>query len=317
MDNKSDSWTKFEILNGLVNFVAGAQAIGLLYYSITSNWEPSFKATVALISILNFALIIITYKTILNHHKDNKQNALLQIANKDQKNVIETLEGLLTDSKDTHKKTSMIIHNICHENRLILYYLLYEAYDADALKLLSIKSSFKKYFMFLLANIKEIFDIITGDDCAACIKLIDGDKNVQTFMRDPISYRSRHQTDKDLPLFHSKSNTAFNLIASEEFSDSYYVNDNLTGDKSYTNTNTRWRDFYNAAIVTPIRISLPTNKDNGEEESYLLGFLCVDNQKGNFNNEVCINTLSAIGDLCFHLFNIYDSLGEEPEAENE
>jgi len=312
-----DSWTKFEIINAIVNFLAGAQSLCFLYYSFSSDWTPSFKVTIVILSILNGLLIVITYKTLWNHHQDNVLNATLKITNRQQKAELQSYKGQLADSKEIHQKASIIIHNICHENRRILYYLLYDAPSATELQLLSIQSSFKKYFMFLLANVKEVFDVLTGDDCSACIKLIDGDGDIQTFMRDPVSYRHRHQTDRDLHLFNSKGNTAFNLIASEDFSNSYYVNDDLNKDKSYTNSNTKWRDYYNASIVTPIRISLPAKSDEEEEESYIIGFLCVDNQKGNFNNETCINTLSAIGDLCFHLFYIYDALEADQNTATE
>ncbi|MEA3545744.1 MAG: hypothetical protein U9R69_11085 [Thermodesulfobacteriota bacterium] len=317
MENESTSWTKFEKVNGIVNFLAGAQSLSLLYFSVTSEWEISFKVTVALLSGLNFALIIITYRTIVDHHQDNKQNALLQITNKIQADNIAGLEGRLSDSKNTHKNTSIIIHNICHEHRRILYYLLYDFAGAGKLKRLSIESSFKKYFMFLLANVKEIFDILTGDECSACIKLIDGSGDVRTFMRDPISYRSRHETDKHLTVFKGSGNTAFNLILSPDFSDTYFANDNLKEHENYSNANTKWRKLYNASIVAPIRISLPSTDIDTDEDSYVLGFICVDNLKGNFNNVVCINTLSAIGDLCFHLFYTYDNLEGTQEVESE
>lgn len=121
------------------------------------------------------------------------------------------------------KVTANIVHNFCHEYRSVIAYL-----SGDALEnmtpeyYLEVKSSFQKFFLFALPNIKELFDSLTEDSCAVCIKIIDEDLNVRTFRRDPVSYRARRESDSVLDIFPYKGNTAFANIMNSSIPDTSF-----------------------------------------------------------------------------------------------
>ncbi|NJD39236.1 MAG: hypothetical protein FIA89_13080 [Geobacter sp.] len=314
---KNAFWTNIQILNTVFGIIASIATLFTAYYSITADWGLSFQATVLLLSILNFSLVITTYKTIRQHHATHEKYAVSEEKKVALEAKISELNIKLNDSIKVNGKISLIVHNIIHEYRNILLYLMADTSLMSDTEFLSIQSSFKKYFIFLLANTKELFDIITGDDCSTCIKIFYDETNLKTFLRDPVSYRTRSEADKRMPLFPYYNNTAFKVIMNKDVSDTYYCCNNLVDDADYINTNPRWRHQYNAALVTPIRVAYPT--EDGED-SHVLGFICVDNLKGNFDKDVCLNALSAIGDLCFNLFNTYNNMsppGGQPPVDTD
>lgn len=111
--------------------------------------------------------------------------------------------------------------------------------------------------------------------------------------------------DRRLPEYRYDQNTAFKVILDEDTNQSYYMSNNLKteqSEKTYNNANENWHKYYNACLVAPIRYK--EMKEDGAEKSAVLGFICVDNKKGGFN-EVGKNVLASYADHCFHLFNFY------------
>lgn len=178
-----------------------------------------------------------------------------------------------------------------------------------------IQSITRNFFMFnvaLLSNIKDLFDKLTDGNCGISIKFTDSDQPIDDpsemlskyfvipFMRDPISYRRRHQTDAEIPRFGAQSNTAFLEILNPNLPNSHFVCDDLSSLSKYVNLNPRWRDQYNSTLVVPIRFEIGQRrtKDNSRviQKHDTLGFLCIDNMGGGLNNRRCIDYAHALAD---------------------
>jgi len=171
----------------------------------------------------------------------------------------------------------------------------------------------KQFNIFLVNNVKDIFDLLTNDDCSVCIKIVGVNNKeevtISTLMRDTKSFRKRRSNDG---LFNEPflwyENTAFKNILSNDIADTYFVCDDLSAEQSYVNLNSNWKKSYNATLVAPFRIDV---SDSFYEEgacSNITGFLCIDNHKGNFNNEPSIETVASIVDSLYQYFNVSGDL---------
>jgi hypothetical protein len=74
-------------------------------------------------------------------------------------------------------------------------------------------------------------------------------------------------------------------------------------------------EFYNATLVLPIRRNLKDENNKPTSEFDTFGFLCVDNKKGGFENEVAKNILSALADMLYCLFYLYKTYPERVEMD--
>jgi len=152
----------------------------------------------------------------------------------------------------------------------------------------------------MLSNIKEVFDVYTTYPCAACVKLLNRD-DVSTYLRDDISSRERSRADNapsSIQSFDYRRNTAFSKILSGSNPAIFYSND-LLKEKDYNNANPDWHKNYSATLVVPIRFV----SDESTGDSRVLGFICVDNKGGGFD-DVSVNILASFADLSFHIMNL-------------
>jgi hypothetical protein len=201
---------------------------------------------------------------------------------------------------------AQIFHNVFHENRKIVYKFNDALFNNNFDNYNSIIKSFEKYTLFMVNNIKEIFDLLTNEKCNICIKfIISNSENpkellVKTWLRDSISYRERSEIDRKLPNYPCNENTAFKRIISDEYSESYFLSNDLLNERGYINLNPNWQNSYNACLVVPIRIAL------SENEYSIVGFICVDNTRGGFDKPG-FNILASFADSCFNLFYIFNN----------
>ncbi|WP_319549489.1 hypothetical protein [Desulfogranum marinum] len=171
-------------------------------------------------------------------------------------------------------------------------------------------------------------DFIIGDECLQDGKL-KGPKEfllkatpiISTFLRDPITYTQRNKIDNIWPAFPYYKNAAFYYILSKDHPQSAYSCNDLKKSaalKEYWCGRNEWENHYNASLVTPIRY-VPCDIGDGVFErlkswmtndsgSSVIGFICIDNMKGNLESQLAIDTLAAFGDSCYHLFNSYNRL---------
>ncbi len=209
------------------------------------------------------------------------------------------LKSDLAYSKDVQSNMAKIVHNFCHQYRKIAT----EVFNSTPGDHFDHKRELKIFFMRMLSNIKEVFDVYTGNACAACVKLLSKD-DVSTYLRDDISSRERSRADNSPSLVRSfdyRRNTAFRKILSGAIPAVYYSND-LLGEKDYENANPDWHKNYSATLVVPIRFVY----DESTGKSSVLGFICVDNKGGGFD-DVSVNILASFADLSFYIMNLIDT----------
>ncbi len=158
-----------------------------------------------------------------------------------------------------------------------------------------------------------MLDIMSGDKCAVCIKILDIDESpkdiimVRTFMRDSSSYRERKSSDKSIYQYPYYENTAFKTILSRS-PDSYYASDSLCTETTYVNANNKWQKFYNSTLVCPIRMELVDEMETQDTDYSILGFICVDNLKGGLNNRACIQLLASVSDSLYNHFLMFNTV---------
>jgi len=224
----------------------------------------------------------------------------------------------LADKADNYiriyKGTTGSIHNIIHSYRYI-YILLRDAVielrkddcSLSEKECRSISNSFEKYIFHFLLNLTTTFNVITDDDCAACIKLLR-DGKIKTLYRDPYSYRYRKKSDRtqrgEIFIYNTSDNYAFNLITNNATQETFFSCDDLLSHEKYFNRNHEWKKLYNATIVVPIQANL--SGDKNKNEMHIIGFICCDNMTGGFENREAKDFISATGDLMFNLFHLYD-----------
>lgn len=162
----------------------------------------------------------------------------------------------------------------------------------------------RHYISLLLSHTQEIFSIYTKSHCAVCIKLLtdyvgleneERNANLYTLVRDdhPDNAR-RKKADEILRSYPFSKNYAFIKAINEGY---FHCNDlkKLEEKGIYFNERTDWYEYYNATAVYVI--SAPKTTPN---ESFI-GFLCVDNRNGRFDDGFC---KSLLGILSFLVYDV-------------
>jgi hypothetical protein len=278
------------------------------------QWNVDFTTIVITLAVINFLSFLIVIYSIRRFDKlaleyKRSDSIIRKLSRKNNR-----LESSLSNEIEKEAKIASIFHNFCHEYRKVASEINSDLIEKDFSQFEDRKSSFKRFLDYMVSNIKQAFDLITGDACSICIKLLEqNDKRelmVKTFIRDHISYRERSTTDTSMPEYNYQANTAFKNILDDYCQDSYYLCNDLKSKNDngdYNNANNNWNKFYNACLVVPIRLIIDG------ENSTVVGFICVDNKKGGFEERVGLNTLAAFGDLCYHLFVLFNELNNNAE----
>lgn len=301
-----------------------ASVMGLIFttvytlFSIKSgNFDLSATSIIVSLGIVNGLLAVIC--VILSRDGNGLLEGALSshISNMEMKSQIGDLTSNLKKEGAKFEEVSFHLHNIHDQLRdriveldsfhnALLIDTEYVPEESDVIDILRIS---KQFYIYLANNIKDIFDLITGDICSVCIKIIGSNEKdevvISTLMRDTRSFRERKSKDS---LFNEPflwyENTAFKLILSNDTADTYYASDNLNLEQSYINANNNWANFYNATLVAPIRINLDDSRYEKDLYSNVIGFVCVDNQIGRFNNRASIETMASIVDSLYQYFNL-------------
>lgn len=243
------------------------------------------------------------------------------------------IETLLENQRDI----AISVHNIAHDVRNQIIHLLFaegvlETIDKRAREevIERIEKNWGMFNLYFLDNIKNVFDTLTGKNNSVCLKMVrtelvqsvpeprtaEGDlsptremvKTVRTLYRDTQSHRLRRENDVRLEKYVANSNSAFAHILSNDTRNFFYLSNDLAKDQSYVNTNPRWREFYNATMVSPVRIENFTDPKPAETEKYITwGFLCVDSMKATYRQDVELELLEAFADLYFPLLYAFDA----------
>ena len=173
-----------------------------------------------------------------------------------------------------------------------------------------LQQRFYRFLTLVLSNTREMFGAYTTNSCAVCIKLFvehdpfvaleesaeDGPAQlIKTLLRDDVSSPTRRIADSDGMPYEYHKNAAFWSIIDDPRSDNYYfANDLESLGNQYWNANTNWKNYYTATAVVPIKKPGSTAKAN------TIGFLCVDNLGGGFDESYTRFTLDIMSNMLYY-----------------
>lgn len=222
---------------------------------------------------------------------------------------IEKLKNVINQYHVTESTVSTIFHGILHEHRDLTNQMNIDTRNGvilSAEQKMKREFSKKEFYNNFLTNVKQIFDLITRDTCSLCIKILQKNTqnpteykyDVKTYLRDPSSRRSRSEIDNEPEFYPYYKNTAFDSILGHDKKNFFLSNNlqELEKEGKYKNFNPNWKNFYNACLVIPIR-AVNTEKHSNYNRN--IGFLCIDNMKGGFDEKIGFNLLAAFADLLY------------------
>lgn len=181
-----------------------------------------------------------------------------------------------------------------------------------------LQAQFSAYSSDVLSLIRELFTTYTGYDCAACIKalnLSDKARNhidfdtiakdtelpyVYTLGRDLVSkvHRSHVDSKPGLNIYRYTKNSGLTFAMKD--SKGYWQSNDLKGlGATYWNGNPDWDKHYNAVAVVMLRN--PFSEDDAEA----VGFLCVDNKGGGFDDVTCKEFMEILANIVYYTLRMY------------
>lgn len=189
--------------------------------------------------------------------------------------------------------------------------------QAAALSKEELKTRLNVYLAEVLTRVTALFREYTGGECAACIKILlddpgndagvdyetarpDSDPIIaKTFARDPASRLRRAPIDNALPCYPFEKNAAFAYVMHSADGKGYYFeNDLLKPAAPYWSAHREFQSLYTATAVAALKD--PQN----EEVLEALGFICVDNKSGGFDNGPCRQILESIASIVYYTLRI-------------
>ena len=310
----------------IMDYVFGLSSlIGLVFTVVVTmvtiqdgNFTNSSMSVIAALAVVNFLLCILlasqTRRLSFLHLVKSKR---LSNQNKLKKNL-DRKSNIINEICET-------THNINDQMRDRIFEL-FDNYSREVnggsdiassnpdVLLQNFRRTNEMFHLFLIDNVRNVFESITGDKCSTCIKILvlddySEDILVRTYIRDSNSYRARKGSDDKIFEYAYYENTAFKTILSSDNNESYYACDDLSSESTYINLNDKWRSIYNATLVAPIRMKL----GSPATDYSVIGFICVDNKKGGFDNEACINLLASVADSLYSHLVLLNSLVDKLE----
>lgn len=318
----------FDNIAGLASIFS---VVFTIVIAVATFFNDTYQNIFGLTAILSLIIVNLTLSyVLLKHINKGSWRELKFLRNKLQKKgLISKLEVIEREKRalgvSFHlklKEISKCIHNVNDEYRNknieIFDELISSGLDKQKLEYLhstqaKISSSIQMFHLYFINNVRDLFNALTEDSCAVTIKLFS-EEDVWTYMRDSRSYRERSTLDSiNGEGYKYHENTAFNKIMDPSSNISTYSCDNLTDNSEYVNKNSSWKNSYNATLVVPIRMRLQESESEAENRDIkydydCVGFLCVDNMKGNLDNTVAIDLLSAFADILYNQMSLIQEL---------
>jgi len=235
---------------------------------------------------------------------------------------LKTAEDQYELSISIHKQISECSHTISHYYRNNLARIDDFLNDRDNYtneEILEIIDRFDYFLINITSSLELFFSVATEDNCSITIKLLEKGKGlVKTYFRDPVNNKKRKTSDGSYDgICHFTDNTAFEIIMDPDYKNVYFACDDLIelyNDHIYKNPNSNWHLFYRSTLVVPISMVI------GENERNIIGFLSVDNYKGDLSYKPHIEYLFFVGDLLYNIFVKFSELinfAKEKGLENE
>jgi hypothetical protein len=301
-------------------------AIVTLFAIIEGEYGTQHSLVILSLAFINLALAIVCIHLLKRSDILSKKNSSLEPTLVGLNNQLSQLKKEYQKNKYNFGEIADITHSIQDQLRDRIYEL-YEEHSAIVagenilpMEKIDYGRTNELFYLFLIDNIKRIFDLLTEDKCSVCIKILEenvyeldnsickNDIMLRTFMRDSGSYIERKSSDNSFQEYPYYENTAFKTILSPDNNESYYVSDSLSEETTYVNINNNWNKYYNATLVCPIRIELLDDEEALNTEYSVLGFICIDNRKGGFANRIAIQTLAGISDSLYNHFLLFNEL---------
>lgn len=314
----NERWLDFVF--GLSSLIGLVVTTGVMLFAVLEgDYETQPKIMVFSLAAINLALAVVCVVLFRRSDALSRDNAVLRPTVDTLNAKIQELENAINRKNSDFGEIADVFHSI-HDQLRDKIFELYDAHmsllSGDKIKeteLVDYERTNEMFYLFLLNNIKTIFDILTDDKCSACIKILEeGDSEneimVRTFMRDSGSYRERKSSDKSICQYPYYENTAFKRIFSPDIPDGYYASDDLASERTYINMNKNWRKYYNATLVCPIRLESISDRKLVLNEYSVIGFICIDNFKGGLNNHTSVQLLAAISDSLYNHFSLFNEL---------
>lgn len=320
----------------VLNFIFGLSSLlgivitaGLTWMAIqTGAYEPDAKGMIIGLAIANLSLSMICVFLFIRGQVIAEEKWRLTPKITANQLEIASLSNELKGVNSNFEEVADILHSIHDQLRDRMFELramqdaiLIDDYPAEA-DLIDLSRTNEMFYLFVVNNVKNIMDILTGDKCSVCIKVLEENDSgivmVRTFMRDSSSYRERKLGDQGFGSYPYYENTAFKLILSNS-PVSIYFSDDLSKEPTYVNSNSNWRHLYNSTLVCPIRMELISAQESDKTEYSTLGFLCIDNKRGGLGKRACVQVAAAISDSLFNhllLLNAIEASGGISRAED-
>jgi len=299
----------FSALIGLVTGIGSILVIAVQIYR-----SPPSQADVSdilwYVLGVNFLFIVGTACLAVSYHRQSKRLSNLRLR-------AERLDEKLARNTESYEaQLGQIAVNLetisSYRAELVRY--LFDALNRREYAVEDLRQHYDGYLDVVLMKLSMIFEKYTGCECSVCIKLFvsyvpfdpESEKNssakeqrLVTLRRDANSRDERRATDKQLTSYLYDKNTAFHHILHDlQRRDYFYCNNlqALDADGGYYNANPDWRKHYNATAVTPIKNPKTSAKDD------CLGFLCIDNKGGRFDETFCRSILANTSNSLYYVF---------------
>lgn len=233
--------------------------------------------------------------------------------------------------KEQTERHDIILNQICECSHIITHYFrnldfyLQNIIDSDndeveETELIAAINKFDYFLINITTNLQSYFSQITDDNCSITIKLLNFNRSsndtetlVRTYFRDPVNFKKRRNIDSSCSPCNVEDNTAFSIIMNPNFQNIYFSEDNLPDlydNHLYKNPNPDWYKYYHSSLVVPI--SIVTNLDSRN----VLGFLSVDNFKGDLATNSNKEYLFFVADLLYLAFSKFNKIINLAESKN-
>jgi hypothetical protein len=173
-----------------------------------------------------------------------------------------------------------------------------------------------QFLDFAVNELEGILTRLTGEKCSVSIKLLvpgpesqDTTPYVRTFFRDKQSFSARDQLYAELEPFSINQNSMMEDLLNSEPTLWWKIENDLARVAGYRNRRTDFARFFNASAI--YLIGDPNQQDN----SSVVGFLCVDNPTNGFDYATTPALLSIFASTVFYC--LFGSAALELEETNQ
>lgn len=308
--------------------VAAAGAIaGVIYLALTKSPDDWLRWVVALgvITVVSVSLLVLSFIKYINAKKEghttfqiwkssSEKESQIQAHIQTLTNNVAYLESLIDINKKSEFSHLEILKQILSRDFQFceLMHWSGEGFSKGRVEDLS-----NAYIRDILGLVAKLFTIYTNHPSSACIKyfsiemdeeeddngeerfrltgLEPGPNYITTLCRD-IGSEQRGQLVRGIDEPYSyTANTAFlEIVQHRTRYDGYFFGNMLTDDSSYQNGNSNWSEHYDSTAVCALQDPSRLKLNN------LIGFLCVDNRGGGFDDKACRALLECCSSILYY-----------------